>query len=90
MAKYQREINEEGCTKYHADQLARAALLGMENTAIDGITTVDDVLCASFMVLDKVLGAHKRLQASEDAAANAKEIGKVLQELILQYATVVN
>lgn len=90
MTKYQRELSEDGCTKYHADMLARAALLGMENVAIDGLTTVDDVLCASFMVLDKVLGAHKRLQSPADATSNSKEIGKVLQELLLEYGTVAN
>ena len=88
MAKYQRQLNGYG--HYHADVLTKAALLSMENSAIAGITTVDDVLCASFMVLDKVLGAHKRLQAPKDASSNAMEISKVLQELLLEYGTVVN
>ena len=90
MPKYQRQLDGEGYNQYHADSLTKAALLSMESSAIDGITTVDDVLCASFMILDRVLGAHKRLQAPEDAASNAKEIGKVLQELLLEYGTVVN
>ena len=87
MTKYQRQSNSDGYSHYHADVLTKAALLGIESTAIDGITTVDDVLCASFMVLDRVLGAQKRLQAPRDAAENAKEIGKVLQELLLTYWT---
>jgi len=72
------------------EAMANAAAQAMEHTAIPDITTPAEVLSAAFTLLDRTLRGIRRFQSPEDQAANAKEIARVLHEMLIDFGSLPN
>jgi hypothetical protein len=75
---------------YMVEVLVHAAMAGMEHASIPDITTPSEILSAAFTVLQRTLAGLRKLQASEDAASNTKEINRVLQDFLTDYGSIPN
>jgi len=75
---------------YIVEQLVRAATVAMEQAAGPDNATPSEVLSACFTLLDRMLRATGKLQAAEDRASNAREIHKVLQEMLVEFGSLPN
>lgn len=74
----------------HVEELANAALKGMELVMHDDLTTPVEILVAGFAILEKILTSMKLVEDPVDRFENAREIGKMLDELKLEYGQVPN
>ena len=66
-------------------QLVEAVGNALESACIPDVTTTADVLSALFTCLDHALRASRKDCDPVDAAWNAKEINRVLLELLVEF-----
>lgn len=72
------------------ETLVQAISLSLEHACIPDVTTPSEVLSALFTSLDRMLHAMQDLEAAEDTAFNRKQVGKVLQDMLLEYGSILN
>lgn len=79
---------DTSCNEWHVDQLAKAAALGMEKASIPDITSPSDILSAAFTFLGRTLVAMRKLEDPSDRVYNARKIGEVLSEFLVDFGQV--
>ena len=72
------------------EQLVQAIGSAMERACIQDATTAADVLSAIFTTLDRILNGMRAKQRPEDRFYNAKEISRILQEMLLNHGSLPN
>jgi hypothetical protein len=72
------------------ESLVKAIGLSLERATIPDVTTPAEVLSAIFTTLDRTLRAMKHCQHPEDANTNAKEIARVLGDLLVEFGMAVH
>lgn len=67
--------------------LMQAIALAIDQAKIPEVTTTADILSAIFTTLDHTLRVVQAHQEPGDTVYNAKEIGRVLSELLLEFGS---
>ena len=90
MITLQQDLDDHsfGCNEWHIDQLVRAATLGMEKATIPDLTTPSEILSATFEMLERTLRAVRKLEAPNDRAYNARQVHKILDEMMIDFGQV--
>lgn len=78
------------CDPEMVEKLIQAATSAMERAVIPDITTPSEIATASFVLLDRTLRGIRKLSPPRDRAQNAKEFGRILNELIVDHGKVPN
>ena len=70
------------------DAMVKAAHTALERTSVTEITTMSEILSATFTLLDRTLLGVRDVQPDEDRAANAREITRALNDLLMNYGRI--
>lgn len=85
------EINlqlDDACDPDMVDALVKGARLGMRAATVEDITSPSELVTAAFTLLDHVLRGMRQAQAPEERFHNAKEIHRVLSEMLADHGRV--
>ncbi len=79
---------EEGPNPERVDILIGTIGEAIKDGSISGVTTHADVLSAIFTVLHRFLQYSQSKEAPEDHERNAKEVGRVLGDFLMEFGAV--
>lgn len=83
-------LNKESddCDEMMVERLVSATTNALSGAIIDDVTTQSEVLSAIFTLLDRTLRGVRKLQPPEERTYNAKEIARVLNEMLVDFGKV--
>jgi len=79
---------KESCDISMVEHLVDATTNALSGAIIEDVTTQSEVLSAIFTLLDRTLRGVRKLQPPEERAYNAKEIARVLNEMLVDFGKV--
>ena len=83
-------LNKErdDCDEMMVERLVSATTNALSGAIIGDVTTQSEVLSAIFTLLDRTLRGVRKLQPPEERIYNAKEIARVLNEMLVDFGKV--
>lgn len=75
---------------YVVESLTNAAINAMEQTCVSNMVSPAELVSATFTLLDRTLRACRALEEQHDRMSNAKEIKRVLEELMVEFGSIPN
>ena len=70
------------------EALVRGAQSGMRKASIEDVTSASEMLTAVVVFLDRTLMGIRKIQSPEERFHNAKEINRILNELLTDHGRV--